>query len=160
METSFASKSAMNLVGVSARTTNLRETGPDGAIPQLWNDFFAANLSGIDGVSEPHLTYVLYTDYESDVNGVYTVLIGHAWAKEAAPEGLAVEAVPQARYVVFKSERGPVARVVTEAWQRIWAWFETSSYERAYTGDFEVYDARGFDPGDAEVEIYVAVREA
>jgi predicted transcriptional regulator YdeE len=157
METKFANKPSMNLIGVTARTMNTREMGPDGRIPKLWQDFFGKNLSHLQGVNQSGLTYVLYADYESDANGAYTVLIGHEWAADsAAPEGFETASVPAAKYVVFTTSKG-VGQVVAEAWHHIWAWFENSSQVRTYTGDFEIYDMNGFDPNDTAIDIYIAI---
>lgn len=39
----------------------------------------------------------------------------------------------------------------------IWAYFKESGEVRTYTGDFEIYDSRNFDPADTQVEIYIAI---
>lgn len=40
----------------------------------------------------------------------------------------------------------------------IWAYFEASTEVRTYTGDFEIYDSRNFDPANTQVEIYIAIK--
>ncbi|OWR31870.1 AraC family transcriptional regulator [Saccharibacillus sp. O23] len=162
---------SFSLTGFAARTTNRAEQGPDGLIPGLWRTYYQSGLPLDSSVANPHLIYALYTDYESDASGAYTLVIGHesaaASAEDAAEEPRAFVSaeqerlralVPASRYRIFKTRRGPVGEVVAEAWGQIWAYYEQSSERRAYTGDFELYDTRDFDPEAAEVSIYIAVR--
>jgi predicted transcriptional regulator YdeE len=48
--------------------------------------------------------------------------------------------VPEAKYIVFTTRKGPVQEVVIEAWQEIWEWSKT--HDRAFLTDFEVCDER------------------
>lgn len=157
-----ANLAGMTLAGVGARTDNKREAGSDGCIPGLWQNFMRAGLSELSGARQPQYVYVLYTDYESDVNGAYTVLIGHEWDSELSASAIEAEltasTLPASRYIVFKAAGAPLPQLVIEAWQYIWAWFESSPHTRTYTGDFERYNMTGFDEGNAEVEIYLAIQ--
>ncbi|OWA36285.1 hypothetical protein B9G55_08585 [Saccharibacillus sp. O16] len=163
---------AFTLTGFAVRTTNQVEMGPHGLIPGLWKTYYQSGLPLDSAVRNPHLIYALYTDYESDASGAYTLVIGHESA-EAVPTDEAGETrrafasidqerfcarVPDSRYRVFKTRRGPFGEVVAETWGQIWAYYEQSSEQRAYTGDFELYDTRQFDPEAAEVSIYIAIR--
>lgn len=149
------------LTGVSTRTTNAEEAGPDGRLPKLWETYFQSGLSSRPGIANPHLIYSLYTDYESDANGAYTTLIGHEvgdesqLAEDAASHTVMVAA---SKYRVFTTERGPMNEVVPKAWGYIWAYYKESQETRAYTGDFERYDTGSFDPMNTEVQIYIAIR--
>ncbi|MED1874376.1 GyrI-like domain-containing protein [Brevibacillus borstelensis] len=158
MEPTYVFQDALYIKGIAARTTNEREARGEGKIPGLWERFFTTDVSGrAKAVKNPHLTYTLYANYENGAAGEYTVLIGHESEAGEAEEGMEVISVPAAKYAVFTSERGPVGAVVTEAWKRIWEWSATSQERRTLTGDFELYDARDFDPQNAVVRIYVAV---
>ncbi|NIK79114.1 putative transcriptional regulator YdeE [Paenibacillus castaneae] len=150
---------ALQLVGISARTTNNEEGGPNGKLPELWNTYFRSSIAERIQANNGHLLYGLYTDYESDASGAYTALLGHERgdAEHPIPEDLKLVSVPEAHYMVFKTKKGPVQEVVLQAWQEIWSLFEHSAIKRAYTGDFELYDTRNFNPNDAEAEIYIAV---
>ncbi|MDF2663200.1 MAG: transcriptional regulator [Paenibacillus sp.] len=164
MSQNLQHKAAITIAGMAAHTTNAREAGPDGLLPQLWNRYFQNPGPVLPGGDNPHLLYAVYTDYESDVNGAYTVVIGHpCGGNEEAPAsdtGMERVVVPEADYLVFESRRGPVFEVVLEAWQEVWAYFQDSPVQRAYTGDFELYDTRQFDPQHAVVHLYIAVRPA
>lgn len=174
MNTYFVEKAKMTLAGVSIRTTNEAEMGPDGGLSQLWETYFQSNIAGQIATVNPEYIYALYTDYESDASGAYTVVIGHEVAEERHIEGRQLEeseleenelvenqfsyaAVPESKYMVFTTKKGPVFEVVAQAWGEIWAYFKESGEVRTYTGDFEIYDSRNFDPADTQVEIYIAI---
>jgi predicted transcriptional regulator YdeE len=159
MNTYFVEKPKMTVAGVSIRTTNEVEMGPNGGLSQLWETYFQSNITGQIDTVKPEYIYALYTDYESDASGAYTVVIGHEVAKESHLEEsrLVYAAVPESKYVVFTTRKGPVFEVVAQAWGEIWAYFKTSTEVRRYTGDFEIYDSRDFDPANTQVEIYIAI---
>lgn len=160
MNDTIAVKPAVTLIGVTTRTTNAQEMGANGLLSSLWDSYFASGISERAQVNNGHLIYALYTDYESDASGAYTVLIGHerADAQAELPYGLEQATVPEAKFMVFKTKKGPVYEVVAQAWGEIWAFFEHSSIERTYGGDYELYDGRTFDPANAEVDIYIAIK--
>lgn len=130
MNTYFVEKAKMTLAGVSIRTTNEAEMGPDGGLSQLWETYFQSNIAGQIATVNPEYIYALYTDYESDASGAYTVVIGHEVAEERHIEGRQLEeselvenqftyaAVPESKYMVFKTKKGPVFEVVAQAWGR------------------------------------------
>ncbi|MNH86232.1 Bacterial transcription activator, effector binding domain [compost metagenome] len=150
----------LRLAGLSCRTTNSQEAGPSGQIPGLWEAYFKSAIADRIQAEHPHFIYALYTDYESDASGAYTLLIGHelSGSESADLSGLEVAVVPAAKYKVFTTNRGPVHEVVVEAWGRIWSYFQNAEEQRAYTGDYELYDARDLNPNDAVVQIYIAVK--
>ena len=57
--------------------------------------------------------------------------------------------------MVFTTERGPVQKVVVEAWIKIW---QMTEHERSFVADYEVYDERVADPENTIVDIYVGVK--
>jgi predicted transcriptional regulator YdeE len=63
--------------------------------------------------------------------------------------------VPDARYKIVLSERGPVWRVVPDAWKRIWQ----EPLQRAFRADFEIYGERAAKPEDAIVEIWLGITD-
>lgn len=160
MKVERISKPEIRLIGVAARTSNQVEAGPEGKISGLWGSFFQSGLIQQSGI-KPGQIYGLYTEYASDVNGEYTVVLGC----EAAEDGVNADHlknfrkadIPASDYLVFTSKQGPVQSVVVEAWQEIWAYFQNSTETRTYTGDFELYDSVQFDPSNAVVQIYIAV---
>lgn len=160
MDTYTTHKQALLLTGVAVRTTNAEEVGQDGRLPKLWETYFQSNLQSSAGMRNPQFIYALYTDYESDANGAYTVVIGHETAQEGiqSDNNHMVVTIPESKYMVFTTKKGPVYEVVAQAWYEIWAYFKESPEVRAYTGDFELYDSRNFDPANTELQIYIAIK--
>ncbi len=153
-------KDSFNVIGITTRTSNANELTAQAKIPQLWSAFYEQNVGQQIANHVNHaVTYGLYCDYESDVNGIYSLSLGmEVSAIDEVPKGMAAKIVPAAKYLVFTSEIGPVTEVVIKAWQDIWAWFANSAVERTYTGDFEKYDERCANPNEAQVDIYIAIK--
>ena len=152
-------KESFQIVGISARTSNANEITSQAKIPQLWTDFYQQDVVGQIPNPVNQVTYGLYSDYETDVNGEYSITLGmEVLAADEVPEGLVVKTVPAANYLVFTSDKGPFVEVVVKAWQDVWAWFANSGVERTYTGDFELYDERCANPQEAQVDLYIAIK--
>lgn len=137
-----------NVVGRSVRTKNMDEMSGAGKIPQLWqlfqNELFGKKLP----ISEP---IGIYHNYESDHNGMYTLLAG-VESKERVEE-LESVTIPAGRYLKFLAE-GPVPLSVIATWQKIWTYFAQAGgeYTRAYSADFELYKSPTI------VEIYISLK--
>jgi predicted transcriptional regulator YdeE len=148
------------VIGLQVRTVNRDEADPATArIPGLWGRFMAGDVAGSLAGRKGEAVYAVYSDYESDHQGAYSLTVGHAVEPSAAvPPGLARVEVPSGRYAVVTSERGPAARVVPQAWQRVWSASEQElGGRRAFRVDFEVYDERSRNPADAEVELNLSL---
>ncbi|NEW07497.1 AraC family transcriptional regulator [Paenibacillus sp. SYP-B3998] len=151
---------AFHIMGLSARTSNALESGGNGSIPKLWQQFYQEQIS--ERITNPlpnSPTIGLYTDYENGVLGLYTSLIGLKVTQVTdIPESLTTAFVPAGKYAVFTTARGPFYETVPQCWAIIWDLFTHSDMERTYTGDFELYDERAMNPEDAEVDIYIAIK--
>ncbi|CAM4444300.1 GyrI-like domain-containing protein [Paenibacillus tarimensis] len=167
MNTQYVERPSLTLIGLSARTTNAEEAAGSGRLPQLWQQYMESGQLAGTTVDNPHLVYALYTDYESDASGAYTVLIGHESSellqeqpKETASlPGLTRGFVPSGSYMVFTSRKGPIWEVAAEAWQDIWAYFSQSEVEeRTYAGDYELYDFSKWTPEEAVISIYIGIK--
>ncbi|SDS85299.1 Predicted transcriptional regulator YdeE, contains AraC-type DNA-binding domain [Paenibacillaceae bacterium GAS479] len=160
LKTYVTEKPQLRLRGISLRTTNAAEAGPDGRLPGLWEAYFSSTVQR--GTEVPAPIYSLYTDYESDASGSYRVLIGHEVDGdfETGEDGQASTAVvPASKYLVFITKRGPMHEVVPQAWGEIWAYFDNAPEEvRAFTGDFELYDTGSAGFADSEVHIFIAIK--
>lgn len=144
---------AFNLIGLSLRTTN--ENGQAFQdIPALWQQFMSQNIAGsIPNKTDPAI-YCLYTNYELDHTKPYTVIIGCKVADlDEVPEGLTGASFGTGNYV-RRTAKGDLQKgAVVEEWQNIWA----ANLPRKFTADFEVYGEKAQDPGNAEVDIFIAV---
>jgi predicted transcriptional regulator YdeE len=135
---------ALRFAGLTARVSN--------AEPELigdhWRRFHAdETVTHITGKANPNV-FAVYTEYESDYTGAYTLLIGYSIAPDAVvPGGIRVVEVPAQHYAVILAS-GEQPQATISAWQWVWA----SALDRAYTADFDEYIA----PGD--VRLHVAVR--
>ena len=153
-------ETGFTVVGISIRTSNANEKSGKGVIPQQWDRFIKEGLlSGIPNKVDSNILAV-YTDYESDVNGAFTFMIGaRVSSADDVPPGMAAKRVPAGQYAVFISEKGFVGKVVPQTWSHIWAVPKSAPEgNRAYRADFEVYDQRAADPQNAQVDIYVGIK--
>lgn len=121
-------------------------------IGELWGKFMGNNLAA----EIPHKTsedvYAVYTDYESDHNGFYTLVLGcKVSSVDGLTGGFTGVKIPAAKYRVYQPE-GELPDSVVSAWEDIW---ETAT-ERTFTSDFECYHTD--ENGSAQVEIFVAVK--
>ena len=147
------------VIGTETRTTNAKEATSDGAIPRQWQRFFQEGILGKIPNKAGSNIYAVYSDYASDHNGEYTYMIG-AMVKDgtAPPAGMVVKRVPAGQYLVLTSEKGPLPKVVPEAWQKLFKLEGSGKLKRAYQVDFEIYDHRAQDPQNAQVDIYVGLK--
>jgi len=144
---------AFPVVGVRTRTTHRIEAVTQTArIPVLWRRFFVDDVSAKIPERLPVSDVIaVYTDYENDDHGPYSLLIGHkVGTLDRTPKGMAGVLVPAGRYLCFTAN-GPLPETSVAAWQEIRQFFALShEYERAYTVDYEVHRPD-------TIEIYVAV---
>lgn len=75
----------IRIEGMGVTTTNEREGGPEGRIPGLWQSFMQSGAMS-RAASSAYL-YAVYCDYESDVNGAYTLRIGTETPNRAEQDG-------------------------------------------------------------------------
>jgi predicted transcriptional regulator YdeE len=118
-------------------------------ISALWDRFRAdTTVPRIPGRVNNGAMVAVYTEYESDYSGPYTMLIGYEVTAEAElPAGVRVIEVPPQKYAVILAQGKP-RDAVKDAWQWVWA----SALDRAYTADFDEY------LGPEDVRIHVAIR--
>jgi predicted transcriptional regulator YdeE len=99
--------------------------------------------------------FAVYSDYESDWTGEYAYLIRSEVTKaDTVPAGLAVVRIPAQTYVVFTAA-GPMPDAILLVCVSVWG----TKLSRAYTFDFEQYDARFTCPDNKDAEVYIAVNE-
>jgi predicted transcriptional regulator YdeE len=155
-----------DVIGISARTSNAAERAGKGVIPALWQRFIAEDLAKKIAPDSRHTLVALYTDYASDKDGEYTVVIGirtrydmpwlHDQAEIAVPAGMVKYYVPGQNYEVYVSQPGSLWEEVAKTWQQIWAEEDRGRINRSYKVDYEVY-ANGIESMTAE--IYVGVKD-
>lgn len=136
------------LAGSSVRTNNKDEMSEnDGKIVQLWDDYVKNDIYNktFNKSKEPYL-YGVYSEYDSDLNGDYTVSV----AVEVTKSKNAI-VIEDQKFLVFKN-KGEFPEVVIDTWEIVWKYFEENDeYTRMYTVDFEKYISKD------ELEIYIAI---
>lgn len=144
-------------MGLGVCASNADEMQPGtGKIGGVWQRFFQEKLEEkIPSRIHPELLFAVYTDYETDVNGVYTFILGCEVANlQNIPEGFKAAEIPGGKFLKFVAS-GPMPQTVIQEWGNIWKFFSNSSdVERAYTADYEVYKKHS----PSEVDIYIAVK--
>ena len=133
------------VTGLSTKTQNTDEFNENTAkLPSLWQQFYASHLAAHANIFE------VYSDYESDANGLFTVTVGVSDAtKRAELETVNIQA---GNYLVFQGT-GPMPSTVVETWKQIWDYFEVErNYQRNFISDFEAYS------GSDKVAIYIGVK--
>ena len=146
----------IRVVGLPTRTTNRAEQERSAArIPALWTRFMQeewANQLEQFGAVGP--TMAVYSDYASDVNGEYRLVVGRELPRHVpVPPGVQAIDIPPGPYLEF-SLKGGLPQVVVDGWQEVWRFFERpQARPRAYTVDFELYPVDG-----SGVDIFVGVK--
>ncbi len=156
MQPKTITRPAFKVIGIEVRTNNPDEMSGKGKIGELWQKFYSEDvLPKIPG-KRGDAVLAAYTDYESDANGAYSLIVGSEVDSLAnVPAGLVGREIPAAKYAVFTSARGSIPGIIIDVWKRIW---EYKGAARLYQTDFEVYGQESRDPNNAQVEVYVSVR--
>jgi predicted transcriptional regulator YdeE len=141
------------VIGISVRTTNQNGQSQND-IGNLWSKFMGQNLIELIPNKNSNDIYCIYTNYESDFNGLYTTILGcKVNSFDNIPEGFISWTIPKTKYQVYKST-GKLPDSVVKTWTNIWQ----SDISRKYVADFEVYGQKSQNPENAEVDTYVSIK--
>ena len=143
------------VIGITTRTTN--ENGQSMAdIEALWGRFWGDKIQDQIPNKLSDDIYAVYTNYESDYMGSYSLTIGaRVRSLKEIPDGftgLTVEGGAFRKYV----SKGKMPDAVVKTWMEIWS---DSDLKRAYTFDFTVHGEKYFDGDKAEVETFISIVE-
>jgi len=136
---------SFTVTGLTVRTQNSDEFNQETAtLPNLWQQFYASNPT-------PNTTiFGVYSDYESDANGLYNVTVGTANDNQRAE--LSAVKINSGNYLIFQG-KGAMPLTVIETWKHVWRYFaEKSAHQRCFMTDFEAYS------NSDEVAIYIGVK--
>jgi predicted transcriptional regulator YdeE len=152
------SVAAIKVIGIKTSTSNTLETDPQSArIPGLWQRFFSESIEEqIPSKVSEGLLYGVYSDYDKEQRGHYSIIIGRQVSTtDVVPDGFVATEIPQGDYLVF-AEEGDMPAVIYATWQAILEYFSRStSHIRAFTTDFELYN----NESSNKIEIYIAVKK-
>ncbi|WET67860.1 GyrI-like domain-containing protein [Sphingobacterium sp.] len=144
------------IAGISARTTNQNGQASED-IEALWERFWSEDIQNKIPNKTSNEIYAVYTDYESDLTGFYTTIIGMSVdSLENIPEGFVGIIVEADSYEKFVS-KGKMPKAVVETWLEIWADQDLNS-RRAYNADFTIHGKKYYDGDNAEVETYLSIK--
>ena len=148
------------MAGISVRTNNIIEREGDGKISGLWERFFEERVSQkIKGAIDPGTILAVYSDYQKDSQGDYTLTIGHEVPADFSDDKVFnFVHVPASDYKVFSSESGKVPEIVINLWQKIWSWERVEKVQkRSFMHDLEVYGHGAIDQENAQMDIYIGL---
>ena len=159
MQPKIVEQQDFNVVGILVRTSNAKEMSGQGVIGQQWGRFYTEGVLDKILAKVDSTVYAVYSGYETDRNGEYDFMIGARVSSVTdVPQGMVARKVPQGRYAVITSAKGPAEQVVPKAWKQVWDLEDQKQIARAHKTDFEVYDQRSQDPKNSQVDIYVGIR--
>lgn len=170
MQKQIIRRGEIKLVGITVRTNNASESKFDAETAKIFpcvkRYFHEAIFNQIKHRVKPGTTLCVYTEYESDFTGDYTYFIGEEVSsfKGQNPEFQQI-VIPQQKYALFTTNKGPMPGVVQETWAHIWDMEKKQNSElggvRGYVADFEVYDERASDPTHQNiiVDIYIGLKD-
>ncbi len=143
------------VIGISVRTTN--ENGQSAEdIGKLWNRFMMEEILNKIPNKVDNTIYSIYTDYEKDHTKPYTTILGCKVENlDIIPNGMIAKKIEGGNYTKFVTKGDLTKGAVFVEWSKIWE----LDLDRKYTADFEVYGEKAQNPQDAEVDIYVAIKE-
>lgn len=140
------------ITGISVRTNN-SDPNMGAMIVELWNRFYSNGI--VETLKEKKApVFGVYTEYESDEKGDYTVIAGCETEKISEKERVSPEykccRIPAGCYAKFTVEGN--GEEVAAAWREIWQ----MNLSRTFESDFEEYQE------DREkglrIQIYVGLR--
>jgi len=137
------------ITGISVTTNNTNEMSEETQkIAPLWEQYDKENIyTKTFNKANNSNFYGVYSNYVSDLNGNYDVMVGVEVTK---PKNAIV--IEDERYLVF-TKQGELPDVAFELWEEILGYFANNSeYERKYTVDFEKYSK------EDEIEIYISIK--
>src|SRR3954447_22529825 len=116
MKPNMVTRDAKKIIGIEARTSNRSEANPQTAkIPALWQKFFQVE-ERIPNRMDTNTIFGTYTNYESDHNGDYSLIVASEVSSlDDVPSEMVGLTIPSARYLVFTAE-GQMPAAIIETW--------------------------------------------
>ena len=146
---------SFRLAGIKVRTTN-KSGKAQKDLNDLWGRFFSEKIQEKIKFKLTDNIYSVYTDYETDHSGEYTVFIGCSVSSfEDQSDGLSDLQISEGNFRRYIAA-GKLPEAVIKTWTEIWK--QDDKLNRAYVADFEVYGLKSKDPDNPEVEIYLSVK--
>ena len=146
---------AFHIIGIAVRTSNEGGQGAQ-AIGQLWNRFLSEGIADKIPNKMDNTVYSLYTDYEGDHTQPYTAVLGCKVSTLATiPQGMLGKSFDANTYEKIPVKGDLTQNVIYNAWLKIW----DMNLDRKYSVDFEVFGEKAQNPQNAEVDIFISLKE-
>ena len=159
MEIKILELPKIDVIGVAVRTSNRKELTKEAAIKKLWE--FCKTEDALNKILNKLDTDILavYTEFESDMNGEFTYLLGARVTADALPpEGFVKKTIPAGKFAVFPSDRGLFSNMVIRTWQRIWNLKKHQpGGDRTYLADYEIHKQPLADLKNYQLDVYVGI---
>ena len=141
------------IIGISTETTN--ENGQSVKdVEEIWGKFWGENMSDKIPNKESDEIYAVYTDYESDYTGKYTLIIGFpVTTLDNIPAGFVGQEISVGKNEKYTS-KGKMPEAILKTWTEIW---QDAQLKRAYRADVTVHGQKYYDGDNAEVETYISI---
>ena len=120
----------------------------------LWQRFLTEEIMAKIPNKISNEIFAVYFDFKSDHTEEFAYFIGcKVETNTNVPENLDALSIPQQQYkkVIAK---GKVPECIGKAWSNIW----DSNIPRNYGYDFEIYDERSSNWDDAEIDIFLSIK--
>lgn len=138
------------MIGISTETTN--ESMID--IETLWGKFWGENSADKIPNKASDEIYAVYTDYESDYTGKYTLIIGFPVTTfDNIPDGFVGRNISVGLNVKYIS-KGKMPEAILKTWTEIG---QDTQLNRAYRADVTVHGQKYYHRDNAEVETYISI---
>lgn len=144
---------AFTVEGLKVRTINSDEFNYKTAkLPQLWEQFQSQRVAdSVPNRIGKDSIFGVYSDYDSDATGFYSVTAGVMVGSESSISVLETIQVQTGDYLVFEGQ-GDMPQAVVDTWKKVWSYFaDNTKYKRNYKTDFERYQ------GSNRIAIYIGV---
>lgn len=147
--------SEFKVVGIEARIANVGDSAGK-EVEAIWGRFWGEDIRNKIPNSLNEDIYAIYTNYESDFKGAYTLIIGLAVESfDDIPDGFTSIEIKRDTYKKYIS-KGKMPEAVLKTWFEIWG---DTELKRAYRTDFTVHGEKYFDGDNAEVETFISIQE-
>ena len=144
------------IIGIQIETTN-ENNQAEADLGRLWGKLYPDDISSKIPNKSSVDTYAVYTDYESNYQGRYSVIIGHkVHSLQDVPDGMVGKQIDGGKYQEFIA-KGEMPQAVVDVWKEVWK--KDAQLKRAYTADFEVYSEKSTQGAESEVDIYIATQK-
>ncbi|MFK8036765.1 MAG: GyrI-like domain-containing protein [Crocinitomicaceae bacterium] len=142
------------VIGIAVSTTNEKgQSAQD--IGQLWGKFISEGIVEKIPNKVDESVFSIYTNYQGDHTKPYDTILGcKVSTLENIPDEMVGQAFDGGTYGKFVSKGDLTKGIVFGTWSEI----NQRKLNRVFTADFELYGEKAQNPTDAEVEVYVGVK--